>query len=281
VAPGGAGTLRRVEAAVVQFAAGLDPAVNRDRAVAALTPLVADGVGLVVLPEASQCGFGDPGTDVRSRAEPLDGPFVGALGAAVSGSGTTVVAGMFEAPRPGDDPGRAHNTVVVVGPGGLVAAYRKLHLFDALGWRESEHFAPGAFGDGAPVTVEVAGMTVGIITCYDLRFPELARALVDAGATVLAVPANWVAGPGKADVFTTLVRARAIESTAYVLAAAKPAPDCAGSSMIVDPLGVVLGALGESGEGVRRATLTPGRVDEVRRVLPVLEHRRFDVRPRG
>jgi predicted amidohydrolase len=115
------------------------------------------------------------------------------------------------------------------------------------------------------------------MNCYDLRFPEMARALVDRGATVLLEPANWIAGPGKADTFVTLLRARAIENTCWVVAAAKPGPECAGCSSIVDPAGLVVAQLGEDEEGTVEADLSATRVSEVREVLPVLEHRRFGV----
>jgi predicted amidohydrolase len=192
----------------------------------------------------------------------------------------TVVAGMFE---PSGAAGRVFNTVVVVGPFGLLGAYRKFHLFDALGWRESDRFVAGDPQLDETVTFTAGAaeeLTVGVMNCYDLRFPEMARQLVDRGASVLLEPANWIAGPGKGDVFETLVRARAIESTAYVVAAAKPAPECAGRSMIVDPAGVVLARLGEDEEGIVAADLALERVEEVRAVLPVLENRRFAVVPR-
>ena len=112
------------------------------------------------------------------------------------------------------------------------------------------------------------------MTCYDLRFPELARALVDAGAEVLVVPAAWVAGPRKVDHWRTLVRARAIENTVYVVAAAQSAPRYAGHSMIVDPLGDVLAEAGDADETIR-ATLTRAGLDEARRTNPSLANRRM------
>jgi predicted amidohydrolase len=117
------------------------------------------------------------------------------------------------------------------------------------------------------------------MTCYDLRFPELARALCDAGATAIAVPAAWVAGPLKEDQWLTLVRARAIESTSYVVAAGQPGPGYCGRSVVVDPLGVVLAGVPD-GEGVAVADLDPAHVTEVRRRVPSLQHRRWDVTPR-
>jgi predicted amidohydrolase len=139
--------------------------------------------------------------------------------------------------------------------------------------------APGDPASSPPVFT-VGEMTAGIITCYDLRFPELARVLVDRGATLLCVPAHWYNGPGKAEVWSTLVRARAIEETAYVVAAGKPEDECVGRSTVVDPMGAVLVALGGKEDGeLAVADVAAQRVAEARRVLPVLEHRRFAVVP--
>ena len=112
------------------------------------------------------------------------------------------------------------------------------------------------------------------MTCYDLRFPELARLLVDHGAEVLVVPAAWVAGPRKVEHWRTLVRARAIENTVFVVAAAQPGPRYTGHSMVVDPLGDVLAEAGEGAE-VLRATLDRSVLEEARRTNPSLANRRL------
>ena len=125
---------------------------------------------------------------------------------------------------------------------------------------------------------------LGLMTCYDLRFPEMARALVDAGATAIALPAAWVAGEHKAEQWGVLVRARAIENTVYLAAAAQPGPEYTGYSMLVDPTGLHLAVLDGEAEGPVASALAdwePGRVAEVRRGMPVLANRRFGVRPAG
>ncbi len=265
----------RVRVAAVQLVSGLDPAENR-RMVAGRVAEAADaGAELVVLPEATMCTFGEPAFDLAGVAEPLDGPFVDALHQVAGRYGVTVVAGMFERSA---EPHRAYNTAVAVGPGGLDAAYRKIHLFDALGARESDRLVAGDPAKDV-VTFGLGAWRVGLMTCYDLRFPELARALCDAGATVVCVPAHWYPGPGKAEVWETLVAARAIENTAYVVAAGKPMPEAVGRSRVVDPAGVVLAALLGTGEGTAAAELSLDRLAEVRAALPLLEHRRFRVEP--
>ena len=125
-----------------------------------------------------------------------------------------------------------------------------------------------------PATFDLLGFGVGLMTCYDLRFPELARLLVDRGADVLVVPAAWVAGPRKVEHWRTLVRARAIENTVFVVAAAQPGPRYTGHSMVVDPLGDVLAEAGEEA-AVLRATLDRELLDDARRTNPSLANRRF------
>jgi predicted amidohydrolase len=246
----------------VQEASGLDPAANRDR-LAALTPAGAD---LVVFPEAFARDFGEAGSDVSEYAEALDGPFARQVAAVAAARATTVVAGMFETSA---DPARPHNTLVV--RGAAEAAYRKVHLYDSFGYRESDRLLAGPI---APTVVEVGGWQVGLMTCYDLRFPEMARLLVDAGAELLVVPAAWVAGPRKVDHWTTLVRARAIENTVYVAAAAQPAPRYCGHSLVVDPLGDVLAEAGADA-AMLRTVLDREAMVTARATNPSLANRRL------
>jgi predicted amidohydrolase len=268
-----------MRAAVAQLGSGRDKAANRRRAGAVVAAAAAAGAGLVVLPEASMHGFDAAGADLSPIAEPLDGPFVTALAAESAASGIVVVAGLFE---PAPVPGRVFNTVVIVGSGGVLARYRKVHLYDALGWRESDQVQPGDPTE-APAVVDVDGLHLGVMTCFDLRFPESARVLAEAGATVLGVPAAWVAGPGKREQWEVLLRARAIENGAFVLGAAQPEPAFTGHSAIVGPSGDLLGALPGSdatGRGTLAfADLDAAEVETVRASMPLLGSRRFAVRP--
>ncbi len=154
-------------------------------------------------------------------------------------------------------------------------------MFDALGQRESDLVAPG----GPPVVAEFDGIRVGLMTCYDIRFPELARALIDRGAQLLVVPAAWGAGLFKEEHWVTLVRARAIENTVWVAAAGQvpdldaapvSAPTGVGRSMLVDPMGTVRLDLGPR-QGVAVGDVDTGVTAQVRAVLPCLEHRRPDI----
>jgi predicted amidohydrolase len=189
-----------------------------------------------------------------------------------------LVAGVFE---PAPD-GRVYNTAVAYDAAGTqVAAYRKIHLFDALGEHESAVVAPGA----QPVVVDLCGVRVGIMTCYDVRFPELARALAVRGAELIVIPAAWAAGLFKEEHWVTLVRARAIENTVWVATAdqvpdhsAPPtrAPTGVGRSMMADPMGTVRADLGPF-PGLAVADLDSALTKQVRAALPCLEHRREDI----
>jgi predicted amidohydrolase len=259
---------------VVQFRSGDEKPDNLRRLRALITQAADEGAELVIAPEAAMRSFGEGHESLAPYAESLDGPFVSGLAEEARGHGVTVVAGMFETVE--GDQARAYNTVVAVGTdGSLIGRYRKLHLFDALGWTESKQLAAGPM---ELLTFASGDVTVGVLTCYDLRFPELSRSLVDEGATLLALPSAWVAGPHKVDQWTALVHARAIENTVYVAGAAQPPPQYSGHSMVVDPFGVRLAELGDD-EGVAVTDVSRARVGEVRERMPSLEHRRFRVFP--
>jgi len=255
-------TVGSLRVALVQQASGLEPDANR----ASLDRLAPREADLVVFPEAFARDFGEAGSDVSAYAEPLDGPFATELGRVAEERGATVVAGMFE---PGEDAGRPFNTLVA--RGAVAAAYRKIHLYDSFGYRESDRLSAGPL---TPTVFDLLGFGVGLMTCYDLRFPELARALVDAGAEVLVIPAAWVAGPHKVDHWRTLVRARAIENTAFVVAVGQPGPRYSGHSIVVDPLGEVLVEAGDGAEVVS-AVLQHTTLERARRTNPSLANRRL------
>ena len=254
--------------AALQFESTTDPDNNLDLIADLIAEAAAAGAQLVVAPEAAMHDFGPTDLDLGAVSQPLDGPFVAGLGKLARAHGVTVVAGMFETST---DPMRPFNTLAVVAPSGaLITSYRKAHLYDSFGYRESGRLSAG---DGAAVTVPIDGLTMGLMTCYDLRFPEFGRLLVDAGADVVAIPAAWVRGPLKEDHWETLLRARAIENTGYVIGAAQTGRQYCGRSMIVDPMGVALASLGDEA-GVAVADLTAERIAAVRARNPSLANRR-------
>ncbi|MEO7006868.1 MAG: carbon-nitrogen hydrolase family protein [Terrimesophilobacter sp.] len=264
-----------VPVSVAQFAPGTDKAANLAAIRSLAQRAVERGAQLVVFPEYSSFFTPELGERAVAAAEPIDGEFVSAVAQLAGSVGATIVAGMLETTA---TPDRFSNTLVAVSPGGeLLAKYRKIHLYDAFGQRESDSVLAGPLD--APETFPVSGFTAGLQTCYDLRFPESTRRLVDAGADLVLVPSEWVRGPLKEAHWRTLVTARALENTVYVLAADQAPPIGAGNSMIVDPMGVELATVGENTD-VALAWASPARLAEVRQINPALALRRFRVVPR-
>lgn len=259
--------------AVAQFA----PTADEEANLATIADLVARaasrGARIVLFPEYSSY-FVDPFDETLSaHAQPLDGPFVSRLSQLAKEQEVIIVAGLLER----GEGRRVRNTVVAVNGDGLLAHYRKLHLYDAFGQRESDWVEPGGIAE--PLTFDAHGLRFALMTCYDLRFPEVSRVLADTGAHVILVPAEWVRGPLKEHHWRTLLHARAIENTLFVAAADHPPPLGVGGSMVVDPQGVEIAAIGTVTD-VAVAHVDPAAVERVRRVNPALRLRRFAVTPR-
>jgi predicted amidohydrolase len=268
-----------VAIAVGQFAPGDDETKNLDTIRRLAEDAASRGALLVVFPEYSSYFTPGLGPDWPEHAQSLHGPFVRALAEIAAELGIHLVAGMIEL-VPGQTDRVANTLVAVDAAGEVVAHYRKMHLYDAFGMRESDRIVAGkVWADGQAPTFAWAGFTVGLQTCYDVRFPEVTRRLVDAGADLILLPSEWVRGPLKEHHWRTLVTARAIENTVYVAAADHAPPIGAGNSMVVDPMGVELVTVGESTD-VAVAWISMTRLVEVRHTNPALKLRRFTVVPR-
>ena len=263
-----------VPVAVCQFAPTASRTANRERIAELTAEAAARGARLVVFPEYSSYFIDPMDESLAANAEGLDGEFVATLTALAAEYAVVIVAGLTE--RAADDH-RVRNTVVAVRGDGILAVYRKQHLYDAFGQTESDWVEAGAVGEAS--TFDLGGLRFGLMTCYDLRFPEVARTLVDARADVLVVPAEWVRGPLKEHHWTTLLAARAIENTVYVVSADHPTPIGVGHSQIIDPQGVVLAGVGTA-PGIAVATVERSTVDRVRSTNPSLRVRRYAVVPR-
>lgn len=259
--------------AAVQLNSNGDKARNLAAAERQVRAAAADGAELVALPE--KWNLLAPGDDLLAGAEALDGPSLTAARGWARELGIHLLAGSIAERGEGE---KAFNTSVLIGPDGLdLATYRKIHMFDVdaggVSYRESEHERPGSEIVTAPVGELIAGLSI----CYDLRFPELFRILAVRGARLLAVPSAFTAATGR-DHWEVLLRARAIENQAFVLApnqvgAAPPHFDSYGHSAIVDPWGRVL-AEAADGDGFVVTDLDLSAQDEVRESLPALANRR-------
>ncbi|MFW5411009.1 deaminated glutathione amidase [Pectobacterium brasiliense] len=226
-----------------------------------------NGADLLVLPEGVLARDITNPNMVLTAAQPLDGPFISHLLEASKGSNLTT---MLCVHIPNGE-GKVWNTLLALRNGEIVAQYRKLHLYDAFSVQESENVLAG---EDVPPLLTIAGLNVGLMTCYDIRFPELARRLVLDGADVLVLPSAWIKGPLKEAHWELLVRARALENTTYLVAVGECGVKNIGNSMVVDPLGVVVVQAPET-QALIYADIDPERLAYARQILPVLANRRF------
>lgn len=253
--------------AVGQFAVTPEWRVNAQTCVSLMQKAAEQGAELLVLPEALLARDDrDPDLSVKS-AQPLDGDFIGHLKAQ---SRCDTLTTIFTVHTPASD-GRARNTLVALRAGEVIAHYHKLHLYDAFSIQESRRVDAG---QALPPLIEVAGFKVGVMTCYDLRFPDMAVALALQGAELLALPAAWVRGPLKEHHWSTLLAARALDTTCYVVASGECGTRNIGQSYIIDPLGVTLAGAGMSPQLII-SEVSREHLLSVRQQLPVLENRRF------
>ena len=270
--------------AAVQLNSTPDLEANVSRVRALIGAAAGRGAQLVALPEHFAC-YGSEEA-VAAAAQPLDGPLVTEFRELARKLSISLLLGSF--PEQAGPEERPYNTSLLIGPQGqLLARYRKLHLFDVElpgtpPHRESSHTQPGAEVVTAPLpgTPFIAGLAV----CYDLRFPELFRAQVSRGANLFFLPAAFTLATGR-DHWEVLLRARAIENLAYVVAPAQfgqhgPGRHTYGRSLIIDPWGLIL-AQAPDAEGVIYARLDFERLFRLRRELPCLEHRRAKILAEG
>ena len=265
---------RRLVAAAIQMSSTLDKEENKETADALIRDAVSSGADLVALPELWSChGLEDV---YRENAEPVPGASTEFLGDLARELGVYVLGGSILEGDPGER--RPFNTSTFFDPSGeLTAVYRKIHLFDVKvsdnEYLESATIAPG----GEVVTAKAGAATLGLSVCYDLRFPELYRLLALRGAEILGVPAAFTLQTGK-DHWEILLRARAVENQAFVVAPAQWGRKANGRwtygrSMIVDPWGTVLATCPDR-DGYALATLDLDYLERFRTEFPALANRR-------
>lgn len=261
---------------LLQMTSGIDPVANAMTLTDAVRAAAASGAAMLYTPEMSGLIDRDRSRAAASIVAEEDDGVLAAVREAAAKANIWVQLGSLAVRRP--DGRLANRGFVIDAAGAIRARYDKLHLFDVTlatgeSWRESASYAAG---EGACVVDTPVGL-LGLSICYDLRFPDLYRALSDAGAGVLAVPAAFTRPTGAAH-WHVLLRARAIEAAAYVVAAAQTGIHADGRatygrSLVVDPWGEVLLDMGDA-PGLAFAEIDPARREDVRTRVPVLEHRR-------
>lgn len=255
--------------ALAQVQSESDSRQNLTTAAAYVARAQRAGASLVVFPEVFMNHY-PSGTPIEQmETESLEGPFVGAMRDLAHQYGMWCVFGMRETAADGSP--RAFNTTVVVRDTGEVAGvYRKTHLYDAFGARESDRVQPG---DTLFEPIASPWGCLGVFVCYELRFPEIAREQVARGADILIVPSGWVRGPMKEYHWEHLIVTRALENTVFLAACDQVSDYYCGRSVVVDPMGVQVVVGGEVPQ-LLVTTIDTARIAEVRAKLPSLQHRR-------
>lgn len=263
--------------AVLQMTSGIDPTVNAEALVNAIGAAAMGDAAMLFTPEMSGLIDRDRARGAAHIVPEADSPVLAAVRAAAADAGIWVALGSLAVAR--EDGRWANRSFVIDSAGAVVARYDKIHMFDvdlATGesWRESAAYAPGE----AVVTVETPLGRLGLAVCYDLRFPALFEVLGRARCDLIAIPAAFTVPTGQAH-WHIMQRARAIEASAYVVAAAQAGHhadgrDTYGHSLVVGPWGEVLLDMGGEGAGLAFAEIDPARLAEVRTQLPSLANKR-------
>jgi len=259
--------------AIAQISSSTDKSANLTTALQMIEEAASKGARLIAFPEFLMAF--SPGSQTAEEltqvAESLDGAFIATVRGAAKANKIAAIAPIYESSTVTN---RVFDSAVWVdGSGIIVSVYRKLHLYDAFGFKESDKFHPG--DDIAPPVKTDSGC-FGMMICYDLRFPEMARMLALAGANVLIAPSGWVQGDLKIEHWQTMINARALENGCFVIAPNQVGNIYTGHSMAVDPLGRTLVDLGEK-EGMAIVDVDVNLVNDVREKLPLLKNRRADI----
>ena len=211
---------------------------------------------------------------LSEKAESVNGGnFIATLRKAAKVNKISIISTIYEKNDNGFD-NRVYDTAVLIDNNGKISSvYRKLHLYDALGFKESDKMMAGNMIE-KPVKTSVGN--IGLMICYDIRFPEMSRILTVKGANILVSPSAWVHGIMKEEHWQTLLKARAIENGLYIIAPNQIGNIFSGRSMVVDPFGIVMLDMGNR-EGMEVVEIDKSRVQKVRELLPLLKNRRTDV----
>ena len=264
-----------MKVAVVQFKASTNKKVNLKKIISYISKATSKNATLCAFPEFMMFYTSSSQTPKQlvNLAETINGNFVTTIAKAAKENQIQVVGSFYEKSRKKD---RVYDTCFIIGKSGkVISTYRKIHLYDALGFKESDKIVSGS-KITKPVNTSLGKM--GMMICYDLRFPEMARSLATAGAEVLVAPSAWVKGNMKEEHWITINKTRAIENGCYVIAPDQVGNIYCGRSLVVDPYGKILLDMKKK-QGIGFVNINLNKVKQTRKILPLLKNRRTDIYP--
>ena len=259
--------------AVVQMRAETDKKTNLKKILRYISQASHKGAVLCTFPEFMMCytPSSQSPLELANIAEKIDGEFVSSISEVAKQNSIQVVGTLYEkSPKPN----RVYDTSFLMDKNGkVISTYRKIHLYDALGFKESVKLYPGS-SITKPVKTSVGKL--GMMICYDLRFPEMSRILASSGSEVLVVPSAWVKGKMKEEHWLTMNKTRAIENGCYVISPDQVGNIYCGRSIVVDPYGKILLDM-KKREGIGFVDISLDEVKQIRQRLPLLRNRRTDI----
>ena len=267
---------KKFKAAIVQMKSSVDKELNLAHSLKLINEASKKKARLICFPEF-QMAYSPPeqkSESLHKIAEKITGNFVSTLSNSAKQNRINIVATLYEIINTNDKNHKVFDTGVIINElGKLQSIYRKVHLYDALGFKESKKLLAGSIIE-KPSKTSVGKL--GLLICYDMRFPEISRILTVNGANILVSPSAWVAGFMKREHWEIMVRARAIENGVYVLAPNQVGNIYCGHSMAIDPFGSTIVDM-ENREGIEFIDIDSSKIDTTRRTLPLLMNRRTDV----
>ena len=261
-----------MKVALVQFKASVNKEENLKKIISYISKASSKKALLCAFPEFMMFYTKSSQTskELASLSETINGNFISSISKAAKENRIEVVGSFYEKSKKNN---RVYDTSFVINNSGkVISTYRKIHLYDALGFKESDKMIPGS-KITKPIGTSIG--KIGMMICYDLRFPEMSRALAIAGSEVLIVPSAWVKGPMKEEHWITINKTRAIENGCYVIAPDQVGNIYCGRSLVVDPYGKVLVDMKKK-QGIIFVDIDLKKVKEIRKVLPLLKNRRAD-----
>ena len=267
---------KKFRTALVQMKSSVNKVQNLAYSLELINEAAKDKARLICFPEF-QMAYSPPEQKpeaLHKIAEKMNGNFVSTLSYSAKQNKINVIATIYEIINTNKQNHKVFDTAIIINDlGKLKSVYRKVHLYDALGFKESKKLVAGSIIE-RPTRTSVGN--VGLLICYDMRFPEISRILTVNGANILASPSAWVAGVMKQEHWEIMVKARAIENGVYVIAPNQVGNIYCGHSMVIDPFGSTLVDMGNR-EGIEIIDIDSSRIDTIRRTLPLLMNRRTDV----